>query len=55
MEKVKDIILGIDMKRFLKELKVSNAEILEEATKYFSEKEASARSEIVRGYFGFAK
>ncbi len=52
MEKIKDIILEIDMKRFLKELRVSNPETLEEATKYFSEKEASTRSKILRGYFG---
>jgi ubiquinone/menaquinone biosynthesis C-methylase UbiE len=52
MEKIKDIILGIDMKSFLKDLKVSNLETLEEATRYFAEKEALARSQILRGYFG---
>ncbi len=52
MEKIKDIILGIDMKSFLKDLKVSNPKTLEEATRYFAEKEALARSEILRGYFG---
>lgn len=52
MEKIKEAILGIDMKDFLKGLKVSNPKTLEEATAYFTEKEALVRSEILSSYFG---
>lgn len=52
MEKIKEAILAIDMKDFLRGLNVSNPKTLEEATAYFTEKEALDRYEILRGYFG---
>ncbi len=52
MEKIKEAILAIDMKDFLKGVKVSNPKTLDEVSVYFTEKEALGRSEILRGYFG---